>query len=62
MQLHMLKYVGERGTADAIGSKILRRKDGMLLSALVRGGRKKKMRHLLDLLLLLLKHLLHYHD
>lgn len=38
MQLHMLRHVGERGAADATGSKILSRKDGMLLAALVRGG------------------------
>lgn len=38
MQLHMLQHVGERDTADATGSKILRRKDGMLLASLVRGG------------------------
>jgi len=34
----MLQCAGERGTADATGSKILRRKDGMLLAALVRRG------------------------
>lgn len=37
MLLHMLQQVGEGDTADATGNKILRRKDGMLLVALVRG-------------------------
>lgn len=42
MQLHMSQHVGERGTADATGSKILGRKDGMLLAALLEGDERRR--------------------
>lgn len=42
MQLHMLQTVKGGGTADARGIRFLRRKDGMLLAALLMGDERRR--------------------